>query len=71
MYLHVCIYVYVCMFMYRYCAEGGKLVINLYIRNAVAIQHPLKYTQIKFYKESNQIKEALFSSIAIYKRTDS
>ena len=43
----------------------------LYIINAAATSHSLKYMQIKFYKESNQIEVALFSSIAIYKRADS
>ena len=81
------VYIYMCVYKCVYIhTEGDKerqiILLNfqgrrnrytfpLYIINAVAIQHSLKYMQIKFYKESSQIEAALFSSIAIYKRADS
>lgn len=84
-YIHVCFYMCIHMCVHTYTHRGSQREILLltfqgrrnrytflpYIIDAVAIQHSLKYMQIKFYKESNQIEAALFSSIAIYKRTDS
>lgn len=77
----ICVYICVCththtgsqreILLLTFQGRRNRYTFLPYIIDAVAIQHSLKYMQIKFYKESNQIEAALFSSIAIYKRTDS
>jgi hypothetical protein len=77
--IHMC--VYVCMgtmykkrkrkrFCYFFLVQNSYISL-LYIINAVATQQSLKYMQIKFYKESNQIKDELFSGTAVFRRADS
>lgn len=51
--------------------KGGIDTLFSLIQSMQLLYSSLKYMQIKFYKESNQIEAALFSSIAIYKRTHS
>lgn len=75
--VHICVYTYTDThpprerdFVINF-KKGGIDTLFSLIQSMQLLYSSLKYMQIKFYKESNQIEAALFSSIAIYKRTHS